>query len=193
MKWFLGLYTDTQLFLNFIRRLKHESCCFLFEKTDVQPLFFSLLRVTQSIFHLTKAVPVDKPRYDSCSFTRLTSASTHDMCVPESLCVCVCVCVLSSLWLYVREWVWERQRQEVYLCLFLFWEQPLHHAAGDHIWAEQRQEQDLIGSEACVCVCVYDIDAVNNEVIYKHKGPVSWGPQMYMLTSHFRLVLHTKK
>lgn len=38
-------------------------------------------------------------------------------------------------------------------------------------WAEQRQEQDLIGSEACVYV--YDIDAVDNEVIYKHKGPVS--------------------
>lgn len=84
----------------------------------------------------------------------------------------MCVCVSFSLWLYVRG-VCLRKAEAGSLSVFVF----ILRAAitscswGPYMgkWAEQRRA----GSDWIRSMCVYHIDAVNNEVIYKHTGPVS--------------------
>ncbi len=114
-------------------------------------------------------------------------------CACLNLCVCVCACVFFLLYGCMWGSEFEKGRGRKSICVCFYFESShyimqlgtIYGRSKDisRIWLDQKR--------VCVCVCVYDIDAVNNEVIFKHKGPVSWGPQMYMLTSHFRLVLHT--
>lgn len=107
-------------------------------------------------------------------FKRSTSASTHDMCVPE----CVCVSLSLLIWLNVKG-VCLRKAEAGSVSVFVFILRAAITSCSCRPYmnkgAEQRQEQDLIGSEAsvcvcvitahsvCMCVCLYDAHAVNTK------------------------------
>lgn len=152
---FLGLYTQT---CSCFRRLKHEPCRFLLEKNRRATAVLQSAEGYAISFSSHKTSPCGQAAIwflQSCCVLKAQRQPPPTTCACLNLCVCVFSFFSPAFNLPVCEGVCLRKAEAGSLSVFVF---ILRAAITSCSWgpymgkgAEQRQKQDLIGSEASVC------------------------------------------
>lgn len=172
MKWFLGLYATH----------RHAAVFELHQTAKTRAVLFPLWknRRATAVLQSAEGYAIRFSSHKTSPFGQAAIWFLQTCCVlkdllqpPPTTCACLnlCVCFLFSLWLYVKG-VCLRKAGAGSLSVFVF----ILRAAITSCswgpcmgkWAEQRQEQDLIGSEACVYVCVLVCECVCTQYRCSH-------------------------